>query len=93
MSLQRLQFEVPEDKAKEIETMMAETGIKTNKELVSNALALFLWSVREVKRGRMIASVDEANGKYKEIRMPAFEFVTSLIRPAETFADLVKSDS
>ncbi len=44
---------------------MKGAGIKTNEELVGNALALFLWAVNEVKKGRAVASVDEAKGTKK----------------------------
>ena len=71
--MQRLQFELPDEKLRELDLLREVTGLTTNKELMSSALALFWWAVREVKRGRTIASVDETNGKFKEVWMPGLE--------------------
>lgn len=85
--MQRLQFELPDEKLRELDIIREETGLSTNKELMSNALSLFLWAVREVKRGRAIASVDEANEKYREVWMPALEnVVTRAATPSATEA-------
>lgn len=69
MKLVRIQLELPEDKAEEIEGLMKETGVQTKKELFNSALTLLKWAVRETKRGNSIASVDEAHGKYREFQM------------------------
>src|ERR1700684_169354 len=66
MKLVRIQLELPEDKAEEIEGLMKEIGVQTKKELFNGALTLLKWAVRETKRGNSIASVDEAHGKYRE---------------------------
>jgi hypothetical protein len=71
----RLQLELPEDGVRQLKDLMAEAKIDTYKELFTNALTLLRWSVREVKSGRIIASVDEQRGKYKELAMPIFEAV------------------
>ena len=69
----RIQIELPEEKLKALEELMNETGLKTKKELLNNALTLLTWAVRETKAGRVIASVDEHEKKYKEILLPALE--------------------
>lgn len=70
MDIVRIQFELPKDKADELENLMKETGILTKKELFNNALTLLKWAVRETRRGNSIASVDEKHGKYRELQMP-----------------------
>lgn len=74
----RVQYDLPVERLKDFEDLRKETGATSNREVMSTALALLQWSVREVKRGRSIASVDEANMKFKEIWMPALEHAASL---------------
>ncbi len=66
----RFQFELPGDRALEIERLMAECGIETKKDLFNNALTLLRWAVRESRKGHAIASVDEESGKFRELQMP-----------------------
>jgi len=73
----RIQLELPEDKVKELEDLMAQVGIKTKKDLLNNALTLFEWAVKERRAGRFLASVDEDEKKYREILMPALENVAA----------------
>lgn len=73
MALTRIQLELPEDKVKQIEALMEESGLKTKKEYINNALTLLEWAMREVKSGRVIASVDEREKRYKEILLPALD--------------------
>jgi len=69
----RIQLELPEEDVKELRALMVEAAIDTYKDLFSNALTLLYWAVREVKRGRIIASLDEKEGKYKELTTPVLE--------------------
>lgn len=66
----RVQIEITEEKSRELELLMKESGIKTKKDLINNALTLFEWAVKEIKEGRKIVSLDEKNKKYKEVFMP-----------------------
>jgi hypothetical protein len=66
----RIQFELSEEKLNELESLMEETGVRTKKDLFNNALTLLEWAIAERKAGRIIASVDEKENKYKEIVMP-----------------------
>jgi len=52
---------------------MAEAHIDTYKELFGNALTLVDWAVAEVRKGRIIASVNEQDMKYKELVMPILQ--------------------
>ena len=75
MTIVRIQFEMPEDKAKELEDIMTEYGVQTKKELFNNALTLLKWALKETKRGNYIASIDEKSGKYRELQMPILSHV------------------
>lgn len=66
----RIQFELSETGAQELERLIKICGVSTRKDLINSALTLLAWAVAERKSGRIIASVDEKNGKYKEIQMP-----------------------
>lgn len=68
----RLQFEVPEDQVRKIDNLVNKLGLKTRVNLFNTALTLFMWAVRERESGRIIASVDEKAGQYKELEMPGF---------------------
>lgn len=72
MSVQRIQFEVPVERLRELEALMDEGGISTKKDLLNNALTLFEWAVHEVKQGNTIAAVNESEKRYREITMPSF---------------------
>lgn len=71
-SMVRIQFELPESKVKELEEMMRIGDVHTRKDLFNNALTLLQWAIKEVREGKLIASVDEQNKKYKELAMPIF---------------------
>ena len=66
----RVQFELNEQGIKELEKLMEATSVATRKDLFNNALTLLEWAVKERQKGRVIASVDETEEKYKEIEMP-----------------------
>lgn len=72
----RIQIDLPEDKVKALEALMNEAQISTKKELFNNALTLLDWVVKEVRSGRVIASVNEATMAYKELAMPMLSAVT-----------------
>ncbi len=76
MEMVRIQFELPEDKVRELEKIMKESRLATRKDLFNNALTLFEWAIRERKKGKIIASIDERNQSFKEIVMPSLESVS-----------------
>jgi hypothetical protein len=78
----RLQIELPEKRVKELEALMEECDIATKKDLFNNALTLFEWAVRESEKGRIVASVDEENQRYRELQMPAFSTATARAKKA-----------
>jgi metal-responsive CopG/Arc/MetJ family transcriptional regulator len=77
MTMIRIQFELPEDKVKELEGLMREANISTRKDLFNNALTLFEWAVSEKKAGNSIASVSEDRENFKELVMPSLSSVVS----------------
>ena len=57
---------------------MRDCGVTKKSELINNALVLLKWAVGAVKNGRTIASVDEKNGKYRDLEMPVLSNAASL---------------
>ena len=78
----RLQIELPEERVRELEALMKECDIATKKDLFNNALTLLEWAVRESEKGRIVASVDEENQRYRELQMPAFSAVSARAKKA-----------
>jgi metal-responsive CopG/Arc/MetJ family transcriptional regulator len=78
--MKRIQFELPEEKVAELERLMDESGIKTRKDLLNNALMLLEMAIKERKEGRTLVSVDEKKNRFKEVLMP----ILSSIQPATT---------
>lgn len=66
----RLQLDLPESKVTELKALMQETGAQSYRDFFNNALTLTKWAIREVEDGRIIASLDERSGQYKELVMP-----------------------
>jgi hypothetical protein len=71
----RLQVELEPEKVRELEGMMEAGHVRTKKDLINSALTLLKWAMNEVKRGRIIASVDEKEDTYKQLVMPVLEAV------------------
>jgi hypothetical protein len=82
----RIQFELPEEKARELEALMKETGVATKKDFINNALTLLEWVIQEKKKGRSIASVDEENQRYRELVMPLLEMISGPTKHAPSTA-------
>lgn len=74
----RIQYELSDKENAEIENLMEETGIKTKRDFINNAITLFEWAIKERKSGLIVGAIDEKNNKYKELIMPSL----SSIRPA-----------
>lgn len=71
----RIQYELSEKENAEIEKMMEDTDISTKRDLFNNALTLFEWAIKEIKKGRVIAAIDEKAGKQIELAMPSLSRV------------------
>ena len=79
----RIQLELPEEDVREIKALMEEAHIETYKELFSNALTLLYWAVEQVRSGRTVASINETEGKYKELAMPILQAAKSAAKQVE----------
>jgi metal-responsive CopG/Arc/MetJ family transcriptional regulator len=77
METRRIQLEFSKDMMGEFDNMMKETNSSTRKELFNNALSLLKWAIKEKKAGMAIASVNEKDGKYKEVVMPILDAVST----------------
>ena len=77
-------MEIPEEDVRELKALMKEARVDTYKELFSNALTLLYWAVRQVKDGRVIASLNEKEATYKELSMPVLDRIKQPRSPAET---------
>jgi len=73
----RLQFELPEERFKELEALMKRTGVKTKTDFINNALTLLEWVIKEKEAGRKIASVDDDHKSYRELVMPILSAISS----------------
>lgn len=73
----RIQFDLSEEKLRKLEDLMMQASIRTKKELIDNAFSLLAWAIRETAAGRVIASVDEQEQKYREIVLPVLENVVA----------------
>jgi hypothetical protein len=71
----RIQLELPDAKVQELKDLMASAEIGSYKELFNNSLTLLEWAVDQVKAGRVIASVDEDNEKYRVLLMPVLQTI------------------
>jgi hypothetical protein len=56
-SMTRVQIDLPIERVQVLDQLALEAGGLTRKDLFNNALTLLKWAVKEVKRGRTIASV------------------------------------
>ncbi len=74
MNMLRIQLDLPAKRVEELNSLMQESHITTRKDFFNTALTLFAWVVGERGKGRVIASLDEKTGGYKELVMPFFSF-------------------
>jgi DNA primase len=70
----RVQLDVPEARAKELEQLQETCGLATRKDLYEAALSLFEWAIEQVKKDRLIGSKD-SKGQFHEVMMPALSHV------------------
>ena len=73
MKTYRLQAEMTDSQMQEFDELVTASGLSTKKELLSNALMLFRWAVKERQAGRAVCSMDDSTGKIRELGMPALD--------------------
>jgi len=66
----RMQFDLPEDRLKELDSLMEKCGISTKKELFNYALTMLEWAVDESESGHDIAAIDRDKKEFYSLRMP-----------------------
>lgn len=78
----RIQFELTDEKAKELDAFMVSIGVTTKKDLFENSLSLLEWAVKEIQANpnRVIGSIDEEKDSYKELQMAVFSNARSHAR-------------
>lgn len=76
MSKPRLQIVLDNKKMDALEELVNESKGASKREIFNAALTLLQWAVRQRKAGRIIASLDESEGNYKELEMPILSDVT-----------------
>lgn len=78
----RIQFDLSEDKAHELDTFMERIGVSTKKDLFENSLTFLEWAVDEIYKNpnRVIGSIDESSDTYKELQMSVFSTARSKAR-------------
>ena len=81
MPVVRIELRPPEERVKELEDLISSVGIASKSDLLNDALTLFRWAVRERSSGRIIASVDAENQRYKVLEMPSLENAATPARP------------
>ena len=67
----KLSIIIDEDKKKQLEDLMADSGIKTKKDLFENAILLMKWMIEEKKLGRSVGSMK--GDHIREISIPALD--------------------
>lgn len=77
----RFQVELSPAVVSEIESLMKDCEMGTKKELFNNSLTLLQWAVGQVKKGNIIASIDEENERINELTMPVLMRVAALHPP------------
>jgi len=84
----RLNFELPEERVKELKELQTETASDSMKELFNNALTMLAWAIKEVKNGNEIAAVNDKEDIYRVFVTPLLERVVrkSQSAPALTSA-------
>lgn len=78
----RIQFELTDEKAKELDEFMSVIGVTTKKDLFENSLSLLEWAIKEIQTNpdRVIGSIDEKKDTYKELQMAIFSNAKSHAR-------------
>lgn len=78
----RIQFELTDEKARELDAFMSTIGVTTKKDLFENSLSLLEWAVKEIQSNpnRIIGSIDEEKDSYKELQMAVFSNARSYAR-------------
>jgi hypothetical protein len=70
---EKLKFNLTKEKLHEIDELVREAKLVTRRDLFNTALTVFEWAMKEIKSGRILASIDEKGGNYQELKMSVFD--------------------
>lgn len=70
-NIKKIHFELSAEKDKELHDLMNRLGITSKKDLINNALTFLQWALNEKCAGRIIASIDKENKRFKPVRLDA----------------------
>jgi hypothetical protein len=79
----RLQVDVTDRQLDDLTRVMKECELNTKRELFNNAFTLLEWAIDARKKGHIIASIDESDEKYYELRMPILNNVRPSKKPSQ----------
>jgi len=68
--MKRIQFDLPDEDAEELEHLREIAGASSAAELLQNSLSLYRWAVTETKKGRRIQSTDPEHRLVTEVTLP-----------------------
>ncbi len=68
----KIALELDEPAAKALSELERLTGMSLSR-IFSYALSLTLWAAKQVKAGRIVASVDESQQRYRELEVAALQ--------------------
>jgi hypothetical protein len=77
----RVQFDMKDSKLTRLEELMNEAGIETRKDYFNNALSMFEWAIEELKKGRVIGTIDPQTGAYNQLVMPILSGIRRTVTP------------
>ena len=63
-------YEIPDEKIEAVGEMLKYTKDKSTLDMMANAMALLEWAVEQSKQGRVIVSLHDGNGTYREADLP-----------------------
>ncbi len=66
----QLILDIPAERLSELESLSQALGAHSLTEMFNTALSLAQWAVAERGLGRVLASVDEGEGSYRELLLP-----------------------
>lgn len=70
----KIQMEVPDWVASQVDQLKDVTGSADYKELFNNAMALLAWAVQQRVAGNSVASIDPGAKEFRRLQMPALEY-------------------
>ena len=71
--MKRFQIDVTPSQAERYDALVEQCELGSRRELFNAAMTLFNWAVTEVRRGRSIASYEDATDQVEKIVHPALE--------------------